>query len=123
MRKVLYALAALVVVVPASAIFAARATLPQSECEVSEAQIAAVQLETRLEQVRAALGCDGVRAVEFEIEGLTSETYSWRGTAWPYSTFTGHFYNGVLHGKDARTVSFSLSWAEPEGEAVAAADE
>lgn len=120
MRTFVYGFSALIFVLPASAIFAGRAVLPGSQCAVSAAQITQVKLETSYEQVKAALGCDGVRTVDFEIEDLRSETYSWRGTAWPYSTFTGHFYNGTLHGTDQLVLNFEVNWHTPEPDLVTA---
>lgn len=113
MRTFFYVFSALVLVVPMSAVGAARALLPQSQCEVSQAQMFAVKLEISYSDVKAVLGCDGVRHLGFHIEGLTSETYSWRGTAWPYATFTGHFYNGVLHGIDQVVLSLDFDWETP----------
>lgn len=108
MRRFLFGLSAVVLAVPATALVAARLSLPQTACSVGPQQLSKVMLEMHYDDVRAAIGCDGVRTVDFEVEGLQSETFHWRGSQWPYSTFSGRFINGVLHGTEHRTVEFRL---------------
>lgn len=99
---------------------AARALLPVSACAVSEEHINALILETSYETVKARLGCDGERHVVYDEGGFRIETYRWRGTAWPYGTFTGHFYNGVMHGTEKLWLNAYATWPENRLEKLAA---
>lgn len=120
MRKLIYGVLAFMVVVPAVALIVARAMLPASSCEVTSAQVAAVKIETSYDDVRQVLGCDGVHTVDFEFEGFRSDTYRWRGAAWPYATFIGHFYNGILHWTQHVSLQLDTTWHKPDGGSPAA---
>ena len=117
MRTVFDSVLALALIIPASALLGARAVLPDTQCAVSADQIAAVKLQTSYDVVKFQLGCEGARELEFDIDGLRSETYSWRGSAWPYSTFKGTFYNGVLHKTEAMTLRLDIGFDWPSGAA------
>lgn len=122
MRRAVRGILAFLILTPAASLVTARAMLPASTCEVTTAQIAAVRLETSYDAVKQVLGCDGVHTLDFEIEGLRSDIYRWRGKAWPYATFTGHFYNGVLHGTDQVWLNLQATWHLPGAETVATAE-
>ncbi|MDX2204052.1 MAG: hypothetical protein NW223_14975 [Hyphomicrobiaceae bacterium] len=98
MRTLLVAV--LVTVLTAGAgVVIARLSLPASACAVSEASIGTLVLERMREaDVIVRLGCDGVRTVELDLQGLRMETVAWRGDAWPYARFEATLINGVLHG-------------------------
>lgn len=109
MRTALVNILALSLVIPASALLAGRAVLPDTACSVSAGQVAAVKLQMDYPAVKAQLGCDGAHELEFDIPGLRSEIYIWRGSAWPFSTFKAHFYNGVLHATETLTFSLDIT--------------
>ena len=89
----------------------ARATMPATSCTVTEAQIDTLVLEkTTYAEVASKLGCDGVKKVKLDAGQLKIENISWRGDAWPYAKFEGHFINGVLHGVDKRWIRLNLTW-------------
>lgn len=123
MRRRVRGILASLILAPAATLVTARAMLPASTCEVTTDQIAAIKLETSYEAVKQILGCDGVHTLDFEIEGLRSDIYRWRGRAWPYATFTGHFYNGVLEGTEQITISLTATWHQPEAEKIARAEQ
>lgn len=114
MRMALVNVLALTLVIPASALLAGRAVLPDTACSVSAGQVAAVKLHMDYPAVKAKLGCDGAHELEFDIGGLRGETYIWRGSAWPFSTFKAHFYNGVLHATETLTVSLDITVGPPQ---------
>lgn len=113
MRTVFASVLALALMIPVTALLVARAMLPDTHCAVSIDQITAVKLQTSYDVVKSQLGCDGARDVEFDIDGLLAETYSWRGSAWPYSTFKGTFYNGVLHQTETMTLRLDIGFGAP----------
>ena len=90
----------------------ARAILPPTSCAVAEAEVDALQLEKMsYSDVKVKLGCDGVLKQRQDYGGqILIEDYAWRGDAWPYARFQGHFINGVLHGTDKRWLTLNLSW-------------
>lgn len=65
--------------------------------------------------VSAQLGCDGAYGLDFDVESLRSETYVWWGSAWPFSRFKAHFYNGVLHATQTLTLSLDIRTGTPQG--------
>lgn len=89
----------------------ARAVLPVTACVVSEAQIATLVLEKMsYADVAAKLGCDGVLKRQLDYGGqIFIEDYSWRGDAWPYARFDGHFINRQLHGTDKRWLRLNVT--------------
>ncbi|MEQ1653437.1 MAG: hypothetical protein ABL897_13175 [Hyphomicrobium sp.] len=99
------------VAVTGAGLIVARATLPVTACVVSEAQIATLVLEQMsYADVAAKLGCDGaLRARTDYGSELVIEDYSWRGDAWPYARFDGHFINRQLHGTDKRWLSLNVA--------------
>ena len=100
---------ALTVVIAALSIAVARALLPKTSCTVTEAQIDGLVVERMSYQdVKTGLGCDGLLTSREDIGGtILTEDYAWRGDAWPYGKFEGHFINGKLHG----TSKIWLDWA------------
>ena len=110
------AIVAILALIP-STIGIARAILPPTACEVSEAQIETLVLEKMsYNDVKSALGCAGILTKKEDFSGqLLIETYAWRGTAWPYATFEGEFINGVMHGKT--TTWFTIKFTEPKADA------
>ena len=90
----------------------ARAQLPASACVVTETQVDALQLEKMsYADVKSKLGCEGVLKQRQDYGGkIVIEDYAWRGDAWPYAHFQGHFINGVLHGTDKRWLALNLTW-------------
>lgn len=114
MRAALVNILAFSLLIPASALLAGRAVLPDTACSVSAGQVSAVKLQMDYPAVKAQLGCDGAHELEFDIPGLRSETYIWRGSAWPFSTFKAHFYNGVLHATETLTFSLDITVGTPQ---------
>ena len=100
------------------ALAVARATLPNTACEVSLAQVEGLTLEKMTDtNVRAALGCDGVVEKREDIGGrgeIVIEDVSWRMAVWPYGRFEAQFINGVLHGKTHKLVNLEVSSAPAE---------
>lgn len=96
----------------------ARARLPASACAVSQAQIDALVIgKMSYADVKGVLGCDGVLKVREDYGAkLVIEDYAWRGDAWPYARFQGHFINGKLHGTETYRISLAIHWDEPEQE-------
>ena len=117
MRK-LFAVLALLAALPVCAIALARANLPDTGCAVTQAQIDTLELEKmNYADVAGVFGCEGELAKREDLGSLRIETYRWRGDAWPYGVFAGHFYNGVMHGTDVRSLSVNLSWPPAGAEA------
>jgi hypothetical protein len=100
---------ALIGVVATISIIVARAWLPKTACTITEAQVDGLAVEKMSYQdVKTVLGCDGVRTNSDDLGGsIVIEDFSWRGDAWPYGKFDGHFINGKLHG----TSKIWLNWA------------
>lgn len=110
-KRIAGALLALLVVALGAA-FAARALyLPATTCSVGYDTVTGLDLEIDYASVRAKLGCDGQLASAQELApGLKQEIYRWRGDAWPFGSFEGLFYNGILHGKDVRWLTLDFTW-------------
>ena len=98
------------VILAFTAILTARwGLLPPTTCTVTKRAVDDLRLEIDYGHVRDALGCDGVLAArEVWSRELKREVYHWRGDAWPFGRFEGLFYNGVLHGKDVRWITFNV---------------
>lgn len=108
--KGVLAVAALGAVMAALGLSVARASLPASDCAVSEAAIAALELEKMSDRdVIQRLGCDGVHAIEMDAAGLRIENVAWQGDVWPYGLFEAHFINGVLHGTKKTWLNLEIS--------------
>lgn len=91
----------------------ARVSLPNSACAITQEQVARLELEKMTHaDVVQVFGCDGVHKLVLASEKITIEDVSWRGDAWPYGVFQGHFINGVLHGTDVRWVTLNLAQAQ-----------
>ncbi|MEQ1717073.1 MAG: hypothetical protein ABL907_13985 [Hyphomicrobium sp.] len=88
----------------------ARARLPASECAVSQAQIDALVIEKMsYADVKGVLGCDGIlKQRQAYSADLVIEDYAWRGNAWPYARFQGHFINGQLHGTETYQIVLAI---------------
>ena len=108
--KTVLAALAVSLIAAAVGIAVARASLPQSACAITQDQVARLALEKMTyADVVKVLGCDGVRKVVLSADHLLIEDVSWRGDAWPYGMFKGHFINGVLHGTDVRWLTLNLA--------------
>lgn len=106
--KLVLGVAAIGLLGAAAAIAVARFSLPKSACVVSPEAVSGLELE-KLDRagVIAALGCDGVLSKRDDYGGkLLVEDYAWRMSVWPYGRFSGHFINGVLHGKQVDLLKF-----------------
>lgn len=102
--------AALGLLAAAVGIAVARVSLPKSACTITQDQVARLELEKMTHaDVVQIFGCDGVHKLVLAAEHITIEDISWRGDAWPYGVFQGHFINGVLHGTDVRWLTLNLA--------------
>ncbi|MGL4397022.1 MAG: hypothetical protein ACRCS9_10825 [Hyphomicrobium sp.] len=90
---------------------AAAVLSPASDCTVTQAGIARLELEQMsYAAVAQALGCDGILMDRQDFGGtLIYEHYAWRGEAWPFSRFDGKFYNQQLHATSKIWLSLTFS--------------
>lgn len=108
-RRILAAILAVVLSAVTAVVVARAVFLPDTTCVVSRRAVEDLKLEIGYDQVRDALGCDGVLSSRaFWAPELKREIYHWRGDAWPFGRFEGLFYNGVLHGKDVRWITVDV---------------
>lgn len=109
--KMLAIVLGLIMALPALAIAVARATLPKTSCSVTEAQLETLVLEKMsYDDVKIALGCDGVLASKQDFDGVVLiETYQWRGDAWPFGRFDGEFINRKMHGTSKLWLNLKVS--------------
>lgn len=114
--KKLFAVLGGLAALPVGTIALARINLPATTCKVAQAQINQLELgKISYDGVAHVFGCEGELAKREDFGSLRIETYRWRGDAWPYGVFAGHFYNGVMHGTDVRSLSVNLSWPPATG--------
>lgn len=93
-----------------STLAALQLAAPATACTVSEAQIAAVKLESmNYADVTKLFGCEGKLAGREDYGEIVIETFAWRGEAWPYGAFDGEFINGVLHGTKKTWLNVKIS--------------
>jgi hypothetical protein len=93
----------------AATIGIARATLPATQCDVSEARFEALSMQMSYEKVKELLGCDGVLVSKQTHGQIVIERYAWRGTAWPYGHLRAEFINNTLQGTRKLWLNLSLS--------------
>ena len=108
-RKLVIALLSIVAAI-AVAIGIGRATLPASECAVSEAQIDRLAMNMTYDAARSMLGCDGVLLSQEKLgDSLLIEAYAWRGDVWPYGRFRAEFYNKTLQATHKLWLGLSIA--------------
>lgn len=87
----------------------ARATLPSTDCTVTEARFATLAMEMSYDKAKGVLGCDGVLVGRTDYGEIVIEHYSWRGTAWPYGRLNAQFINKTLQGTSKYWLDLSIS--------------